>query len=51
MRNRLVLLFMLTSCAGFSGAAVAESLDQQLMWMQCADSDPDRAIVGCTALI
>jgi len=38
---------VLIHIAGFSGAATAQTLDQQ----QCAAPDPDVAIPGCTAII
>jgi tetratricopeptide (TPR) repeat protein len=47
MSNRWALLFVLMHIAGFSGAATAQTLDQQ----RCAAPDPDVAILSCTAII
>src|SRR5580693_1748094 len=47
MRNRWALLFVLMHIAGFSGAATAQTADQQ----RCSAPDPDLSISGCTAMI
>jgi len=47
MRGRSALLFMLTQIAGFSGAAAAQTPDQQ----RCSAPEPDLSIEGCTAMI
>jgi tetratricopeptide (TPR) repeat protein len=47
MRSRSALLFVLMHIAGFSGAATAQTLDQQ----RCAGPDPDISIGACTAMI
>jgi lipoprotein NlpI len=47
MRSRCALLFVLMHIAGFSGAATAQNVDQQL----CLAPDPDLSISRCTAMI
>jgi hypothetical protein len=47
MRSRWALLFGLMHIAGFSGAATAQTLDQQ----RCLAPDPAVSIPGCTAII
>jgi tetratricopeptide (TPR) repeat protein len=47
MRGRWALPFVLMHIAGFSGAAVAQTPDQQ----RCFAHDPDLSIAGCTAMI
>ena len=47
MRSRWALLFVLMHIAGFSGAATAQTPDQQ----GCSAPDPDVAIPACTAMI
>jgi hypothetical protein len=47
MRSRWPLPFVLMHVASFSGAATAETLDQQ----RCANNDADLSISGCTAVI
>ena len=47
MRTRWALLFVLMHIAGFSGVAIAQTLDQQ----RCFARDPDLSISGCTAII
>jgi len=47
MRNTWTLLFVLMQIAGFSGAATAQNVDQQL----CLAPDPDLSISRCTAMI
>jgi tetratricopeptide (TPR) repeat protein len=47
MRNRRATLFVLIHLASFSGAAAAQSLDQQ----RCFGHDLDHSIAGCTAMI
>jgi tetratricopeptide (TPR) repeat protein len=47
MRSRWPLPFVLLHIAGLSGAATAQTLDQQ----RCSTPDPDLRISGCTAMI
>jgi tetratricopeptide (TPR) repeat protein len=47
MRDRWAMLFVLLHLATFSGAAAAQSLDQQ----RCFGHDLDPSIAGCTAMI
>ena len=47
MSNRWALLFVLMHIAGFSGAATAQTLDQQ----RCSAPYPDVQISGCSAMI
>jgi lipoprotein NlpI len=47
MRNTWTLLFVLMQIAGFSGAATAQTADQQ----RCPAPDPDLSISGCMAMI
>jgi tetratricopeptide (TPR) repeat protein len=47
MRCETTPLFVLMLIAGFSGAAAAQTLDEQ----RCYSHDPDLSIAGCTAII
>jgi hypothetical protein len=48
MRNRLTLLFVLTHIAGLSGAAIAQTVDQQRCFAPVIGDDK---IDSCTAII